>query len=68
MEALLEDLEENKPNSGAYILFTTAEYFENQMMPELEDYEVQTQILGSRERYIAAVVENVSAEDLFLMN
>lgn len=68
LEALLEDLEENKPNSGAYILFTTAEYFENQMMPELEDYEVQTQILGSRERYIAAVVENVSAEDLFLMN
>lgn len=59
LEALLEDLQENKSDSGAYILFTTSEYFENRMMPVLENDEVQTQLLGSRERYIAVAVETL---------
>lgn len=59
LEALLEDLQGNESDSGTYILFTTNEYFENQMIPELENDKVQTQLLSSRERYIAVAVETL---------
>lgn len=58
LEALLEDLEKDESDSGKYILFTTAEYFETRMMPELEGDRVQTQFLYSRGQYLALAIES----------
>lgn len=55
MEALLEELEDDQ--DGSWMLFTTAGYYQSEVLPALDDWGMLPQVVGSRDKYVAVYIE-----------
>jgi len=55
MEALLEESEDDW--DGSWLIFTTAGYYQSEVLPALDDWGMLPQVVGSRDKYVAVYIE-----------
>lgn len=56
LNALLEDMEEEK-DQKKHVIFTTAGYFESEVLPALDNMGLMPEVMGTREQYISVLID-----------